>query len=173
MQGVRLGWKLLAGGASQWNLCWSHASSGVSAPSSGVNMKSRWIDVEISDGSLEIFQTRRQVVAAMYYEQTIHASCMLTIERQRPLPPPLRLSLFLSISVLSLCLSRSLLWCRLFCLFFCSRSFCLGQERDEWVAELRVASRVVPLEENFELKALLRKGAFASVSDFFFLLSER
>ena len=37
------------------------------------------------------------------------------------------------------------------------------QERDEWVAELRVASRVVPLEDIFELKALLRKGAFASV----------
>ncbi|CAM9446127.1 unnamed protein product, partial [Hapterophycus canaliculatus] len=38
-----------------------------------------------------------------------------------------------------------------------------AQERDEWVAELRVASRVVPLEDIFELKALLRKGAFASV----------
>lgn len=41
----------------------------------------------------------------------------------------------------------------------------LTQERDEWVAELRVASRVVPLEDIFELKGLLRKGAFASVSD--------
>ncbi|CAN0186707.1 unnamed protein product, partial [Pylaiella littoralis] len=38
-----------------------------------------------------------------------------------------------------------------------------AQERDEWVAELRVASRVVPLEDIFELKGLLRKGAFASV----------
>ncbi len=32
------------------------------------------------------------------------------------------------------------------------------------MAELRVASRVVPLEDIFELKGLLRKGAFASVS---------
>lgn len=32
------------------------------------------------------------------------------------------------------------------------------------MAELRVASRVVPLEEHFEVRALLRKGAFASVS---------
>lgn len=40
----------------------------------------------------------------------------------------------------------------------------LLQERDEWVAELRVASRVVPLEDIFQIKALLRKGAFASVS---------
>lgn len=39
------------------------------------------------------------------------------------------------------------------------------QERDEWVAELRVASRVVPLEDIFQIKALLRKGAFASVSE--------
>lgn len=39
------------------------------------------------------------------------------------------------------------------------------QERDEWVAELRVASRVVPLEDIFEIKTLLRKGAFASVSE--------
>ncbi|CAN0066695.1 unnamed protein product, partial [Ectocarpus sp. 6 AP-2014] len=38
-----------------------------------------------------------------------------------------------------------------------------AQERDEWVAELRVASRVVPLEDIFQIKALLRKGAFASV----------
>ncbi|CBN78417.1 asparagine-rich protein [Ectocarpus siliculosus] len=38
-----------------------------------------------------------------------------------------------------------------------------AQDRDEWVAELRVASRVVPLEDIFQIKALLRKGAFASV----------
>lgn len=47
----------------------------------------------------------------------------------------------------------------------CRLVFSRHQERDEWVAELRVASRVVPLEDIFELKALLRKGAFASVSD--------
>ncbi|CAN0320094.1 unnamed protein product, partial [Ectocarpus sp. 12 AP-2014] len=38
-----------------------------------------------------------------------------------------------------------------------------AQERDDWVVELRVASRVVPLEDSFQIKALLRKGAFASV----------
>lgn len=47
---------------------------------------------------------------------------------------------------------------------FCLLLLPLSQERDEWVAELRVASRVVPLEEHFEVRALLRKGAFASVS---------
>lgn len=48
--------------------------------------------------------------------------------------------------------------------YFMFRVLSVLQEREEWVAELRVASRVVPLEEHFELQALLRKGAFASVS---------
>jgi len=38
------------------------------------------------------------------------------------------------------------------------------KERDEWVAELRVASRVVPLEDSFEIKSLLRKRLRPSIS---------